>query len=633
MGARWLETIYRAALWLFPRAFREEYGEDLAQLVRDRRAELAEKPWQARLRFWIRVLEDVAIEAVAERASRLRAFAFRRPRRRKGVLNPSAARAKRVADSPEPERRASAARASRAKSEASIERREPWGWGPTALKGDRVMIDSFRQDLAYALRSIARAKAFTALVVLTFALAIGANTAIFSVLRGVLLEPLPFGRPEALVALWESKPSEGVVKSETSAGLFLDWRAKNQTLEDLTAWTFDTVVLQGDEESVALNAVLVYPNFFSVLELDPLFGRRFEMDDAPPGPGAVKGRNSATRGKAAILSHALWRDRFGSDPAVVGRTLRIDGEPLLVVAVMRPDVAAPTSSADLWIPVSLQSPIRWERHVRRYGVYGRLRHGATEAQAQQDLSRIAAELRSGEYKDLYEGWDARVVPLREEIVGGSRPTLLTAFAAVAVVLLIACVNIANMLLARSADRRREIALRAAMGAGRGRIVVQLLTESLFLAFLGGALGVGVARAGHELLLRFQPGIVPRVQELSLDAWAVAFAALVTLACGLAFGLAPAFHALRIDLQGSLQQSGGLGPTSGHGLSRARAALVAAQLALATVLVSGAGLLTRTSSSSGGSIRDSTPKGALLFVCSSTRGDTIRRKRSPSTSRD
>jgi hypothetical protein len=295
-----LETMYRASLVLFPRPFREKYGSDLVQLVRDRRAELEEKARAARVLFWLRAFADVLTESIAERASR---------------------------------------------PEDAIGRRRSRG------KESGIMMDSLRQDVSYALRSIARAPGFTGLIVLTFALAIGANTAIFGVLRGILLEPLPFGRPEALVALWESNPSEGVQRSETSAGLFLDWREKSQTLDDLAAWTWDTVVLQGDEDSEVLNAVLVYPNFFSVLELDPFFGRRFAFDDAPPGE----------RGKVVILSHALWRDRFGADAAIVGRTIRLDGSPHTVIAVMRPAVAAPSYDADLWIPASFVSPIRRSR--------------------------------------------------------------------------------------------------------------------------------------------------------------------------------------------------------------------------------------------------------------------------------
>ncbi len=540
------ERVYRLLLRLFPPPFREEYGEDVVQLFLDRRAELNGESRRARARFWTRSVADLMREAAEERVETL--FRGHRSERKRGS----------------------------------------------------GMWDALRLDVLYTLRSFSRTPGFTGLTVVTFALAIGANTAIFSVLNDVLLEPLPFGNPEALVAVWETSPTERIEKQETSAGLFLDWREKNQSLKDLTAWTWDTVVLEGDFETTSLNAVLVYPNFFSVLELEPLFGRRFVMEDAPPlrsAPAEVKpGTDRAPRGgmgKVVLVGHALWRDRLGADPSIVGKTLRIDGEAHTIVGVMRPDVAAPDSAADLWIPYSFQSPIRWERHSRRFTAYGRLRDGVDIGAAQEDFSRIAEELRSGEYRDIYEHWDALLVPLREEIVGASRPTLLFGLAAVGVVLLIACVNIANMLLARSAGRLREMALRTAMGAGRGRVIGLLITESLALAGAGGALGLLVARVTHQALLRFQPGILPRVEELSLDRWALGFACVVTALSGVLFGLAPAAQTLRLHVQKFLQQGGGRSATEGRGFTRARAVLVTAQLALATVLLCGAGLLVRT----------------------------------------
>ncbi len=524
------ERTYRTLLRLFPAEFREEYGEDVLQLLRDRHRELASSPCGVRAIFWIRAAADLVLEAAAERSQ-----LWIRKRRR------------------------------------------------NARKKGSGMFDGLRQDVVYALRTLARTPGFTALTIVTFALAIGANTAIFSVLNDVLLEPLPFGNPGRLVAVWETSAVERIDKSDTSAGLFLDWLEKNQSMKDLTGWTWDSVVLEGDFETEALNAVLVYPNFFSVLELDPLFGRSFATDDAAKG----------TRGKVVIVSHALWRDRLGADPGIIGKTLRIDGEAHEVVGVMREDVAAPDSSADLWIPYSFESPIRWERHQRRFIVYGRLREGVSIEAAQQDFSRIAEEMRAGEYRDIYERWDALLVPLQEEIVGRSRPTLLIGLAAVGVVLLIACVNIANMLLARSAGRRREMALRTAMGAARGRVVSLLLTESLILAAAGGALGLLVARATHQGILRFQPGILPRVEELSLDLWALGFACVVTALSGVLFGLAPAIQTLRLSVQKFLQQGGGRSATEGRAFTRTRAILVTAQLALATVLLCGAGLLART----------------------------------------
>lgn len=445
------------------------------------------------------------------------------------------------------------------------------------------MWDTLWQDLTYAIRTFARSPGFTAVAVITLALGIGANTAIFSVINGVLFQPLRFGQPNDLTVVWETSAAENVEKSETAAGTFLDWRERNQTMDDLTAWTWETFVLQSDDESVSLTGVLVYPNFLSVLRTDPLFGRAFTMDDAMPG----------RRGDVLLISHALWTDRWGGDPGVVGRTVRLDGRPLTIVGVMPPDVAAPDTEAQLWQPVGFYSPMRWERHNRRLTVYGRLKPGVTLAQAQGDLSRVAAQLREGQYADIYRGWDARVVPLRDEIVGDSRATLVVAFAAVGLVLLIACVNIANMLLARAAARQREIAVRSALGAGQGRITRQVLTESVILGLGGGLLGVGFAAFTHRLLLSFQPGIIPRAEELALDSAALGFAVGVSVLTGLLFGLAPVLQSTRVDLQEALKEGGSRSATAGRRQNRLRALLVTAQLALATVLLCGAGLLIRT----------------------------------------
>jgi predicted permease len=531
--------MYRALLCVFPTRFRREYGADMLQLFRARQREAS--GW-SRVSAWMRLVRDVVIHAPLEHAHQLR----------------SASRIRHAPSSPPPRH--------------------------VAQKGWHAMLDTTRQDIKYAVRTFVRSPGFTAVAILTLALGIGANTAIFGVINGVLLRPLPLGDPERLTVVWERNQSDGIEKSAASTGIFLDWRERTRTFTDLTAWIFTNFTIQEDDNaSIALDGVLVYPNFFDVLRTSPLIGRAFTADDAPPGQ----------RGTVALISYRLWQDRWGADPDIVGRTVRLDGRPTTIVGVMRPDVAAPDPAADVWLPAAFTAPVRWVRHNRSLLVYGRLAPGATIAQAQEDVARIAAELAQGEFADIYEGWDAVIEPMQEQVVGNARATLLVAFATVGLVLLIACVNIANMLLARAAARQREIAVRAALGAGRNRIARQLLTESVLLGLAGGAVGIGFGVVTHRLILTFQPGIIPRAEELHIDLMALGFAVGASLLTGLLFGLAPAAHSLRLDLQDALKQGGGKGATGSKTHNRLRGTLVASQLALATILLCGTGLLTRT----------------------------------------
>ena len=445
------------------------------------------------------------------------------------------------------------------------------------------MLDILRQDVKFAARGFANAPLFTTLAVLTLALGIGANTAIFSIVEGVLLKPLRFGHPDRLVALGERNPSDGIDFTATAAGTFVDWREQNETLQDLTSWAWDTSILESDGEPRVLNTVLVYPNFFSVLQLKPMIGRGFAAGDTEPGkPGNV-----------AVISHQLWRDRWGADSAVIGRKVILDGRPVTIVGVMVPGVAAPDTDADIWMPQEFRSVTRWDRYARYFQVYGRLRDGVTLDQARADMSRIAAGHRSGEYSDIYKDWDVAVQPLKDRIVGDVRPTLMVAFAAVGLVLLIACVNIANLQLARATSRSREIAVRTALGAGRTRITRQLLTENVMLAIAGGAAGLAVGGLFYRLLLAFQPEILPRAEELSQDSLTLGFALLISLLTGVLFGLAPAWQARGMNVQGTLTQGGSRSTTAGRRHQRMLSTLVAGQVALAVVLLSGATLLIRT----------------------------------------
>lgn len=529
-------------LGLYPRSFRIEHASDVLQLIEDRWEEAKGSGARIAVAFWARQVGTVARGAMIER------------------FHPSDRRGHSWLKRP-------------------VGNRRP------ALRdgGSRSFVDGLRQDIRFAIRSFRRQPGFTATAVATLSLGIGANTAIFGVVNAVLVRPLPFMEPSRLVTITEENPEQPTESGFASGGVLLDWRERNRTFSDLTAWGRDNLIVETETDAVVLDAGLVYPNFFTVLGLVPMFGRGFVMDDA------VEGK----MGAFAIISHALWRDRWGADPGVVGSTVRIGGTPIEIVGVMPPDVVAPEPDIDLWVPVRFNAPQPWSRYHRWLTVIGRMSPEASLSAARDDMARISTDLEAGPFADVYRGYRAEVTPLQDVVVGGVRATLWVAFAAVGLVLLIACVNIANMLLARASAREREIAVRAALGAGRGRIVRQMLTESVLLAAVAGVVGVGFAHLTHGLLLASEPGILPRFTDLGLDGSAVGFALGASVVTGLLFGLVPALHGTRADVASSLTHAGGRTATAGAGQRSARAVLIAGQLAVTTVLLCGAGLLIRT----------------------------------------
>jgi len=436
------------------------------------------------------------------------------------------------------------------------------------------VIGQLAQDLRYGIRLLRRSPAFAAVAVLTLALGIGANTAIFSVVNAVLLRPLPFPEPTRLVRVWESSPTN---KSNVVMPLnFFAWRDRNRSFQHIAAISSWTANITGHGQPLAASGMRVTPEFFDVLEVHPLLGRAFIAGDGIPGH----------EGKV-ILSHAFWQSRFAGDPSVIGRTITMNGAPATIVGVMPRDFRFPGWKAELWVPMPT------ERVRGRYlSTIARLKPGVSIAQAQADMSAIARQL-AAEYPDMNKGWSAQVVPFLDDLTENVRLPLLVLLAAVGLVLLIACANVANLLLMRAAGRSREMALRAALGAGRCRILQQLLSESLLLALAGWAAGLALGYGGLHALLGLIPESVslPRAESIRLDSGVFLFAFGVSLLTAVLFGLAPAIQTSRPQLQSALQQGSLRGGVGGGRIFRR--SLVVAEIALALLLLAGAGLLLRS----------------------------------------
>lgn len=435
-------------------------------------------------------------------------------------------------------------------------------------------------DFRHALRSLANAPAFTAIAIATLALGIGFNTAVFSVVDAVLLRPLAYARPAELVRVFDRSPSKGIPRFSASPRNFVDWREQNATLSGMAAFSGDDATLLEGREPERLRAEDVSPALFPVLGVPPLLGRTFDPDDEKPGGPDV-----------AVLSWSLWQRRFGGDPSIVGRSLRFEDARRVVIGVMPRDFRFPSRSADIWFPLALTEQNLSNRGQHWLGVLGRLKPGRSVAQAQADFDTIAARLAAA-YPAKNAGWSEEVVPLSEAISGDSRKPLRLLVVAVAFVLLLACVNVSNLLLARGLARRREVAIRTAIGASRGRIVRQFLAETLVLALSGGALGTLGAVWLTAALVRLGGDALPRSAEISVDARSLLFALAAGLAAAALAGLLPAFSASGSVDSEALRESPGRA-TSGRRAATLRRILLAAQLALALVLLVGASLLLRS----------------------------------------
>ncbi len=457
--------------------------------------------------------------------------------------------------------------------------RVPRGPAPHPGGGSSLASD-LGADLRHALRSLGRSPGFTVVVILTMALGIGANTAVFSVLSGVVLRPLPFPEPAEIVVLTESNLAQGWTSFRVSPLNYWDWRERSRSMAHLAAYQEATVAFAADERPESLAAFRVSEDFLEILGGAPSLGRGLTDADLVPGAEAV-----------AVLSHGLWERAFGGDPGALGRVVSLDGAPHRVVGILQEGFdGLPGREVDLLLPLVAQPYWHTSRGSHHLVALGRLRPGTTVEQARAEFSSIAAAL-AAEYPDTNEGWGAVVRPLDEVVRGEVRPQILVFMACVALILLIACANLANMMLARANSRGREIAVRATLGAGRGRIVRHLLAESILLSVAGGALGVGLAFLGVGALRSGWPDLLPGMESVRVDGTVLLFALALAIGSGLLFGLAPALRGVGGSLQESLRR-GGRGVV-GHGARRLRGGLVTAEVSLAVVLLVGTGLLLRS----------------------------------------
>jgi putative ABC transport system permease protein len=523
---------FRLLLRLYPRSFRNRFEHEMVEFFRARRNEQRHRrgAWGA-LRLWTHLVTDVVTSAPREYA---RAAATEATTRSLPFASPD-------------------------------------------YPPETQPMDTLRQDIRYALRTLARHPAFTAVAALTLALGIGANTAIFSVVDAVLLQPLPWPESDRLVSIFGLRGDERIGVSYLD---FTDLRRETKAFAELGVGRGQSVNLTGGEAPDRLYGMFVTAGTLRLLGASVSQGRL--LNDAET--------EVATKEPSVVINDAMWRTRLGSRPDVVGRTLVLNGEPFTVVGIMRPGFVDPFSTPDVWLPIGY-FPNRGELAARGRGtvaVYGKLARGVTLASARQEIGSITRRL-----AEIYPATNARISagaePIETSVVGDARTPLYIVLASVAVVLLIACANVANLQLARATARQRELSVRAALGAGRSRLVRQLLTENVMLSLAGGLGGIGIAYAGVRWFASAAPTVLPVIGQITLNTTVLVFAGVVTLATGLVFGLAPAWSATRARLQDALTIRADFGAAR----MRAHNAVVVAQVALCVVLLVSAGLLTRS----------------------------------------
>ncbi|MBO0719633.1 MAG: ABC transporter permease [Blastocatellia bacterium] len=450
--------------------------------------------------------------------------------------------------------------------------RDVWGLGWLELLG---------QDLRYGLWMLRRNLGFTFVAILTLTLGIGATTGIFSILNVVLLQPFPYNRPERLVMVWERNTRRGNDQITASGLIYKDWVEQNQAFETMAAFSPRTYILSGEDETERVQGVAATASLFPLLGINPDYGSTFLPEDEDPG-----------RNRIVILSHGLWQRRFGSDKAILGSAITIDNLKYTVIGIMPPEFEFPLQleKAELWVPLFLNLG-HDNRGAHNWRVIARLKPGVTLEQAQADMNIIARRLEQ-QYPDSNTGMGVNVLSLRDQIAGKIRMSLLVLFGAVCLVLLIACANVANLLLARSAVRQKEIAIRAAVGASRPRLIRQMLTESILLGLLGSGLGLALAYWSVKFLVAIGPDSVFRVREIGIDWRVLGFTLLVALVTGVIFGLAPALQATKANLNEWLKEGSGRA-TMNPDRSRVHNLLVVFEVAMALLLLIGAGLMIKS----------------------------------------
>lgn len=443
-------------------------------------------------------------------------------------------------------------------------------------------IEDLVQDLRYGVRVLIKSPVFTTVAVLSLALGIGANTAIFSVVNNLMLRPLPYPDSQQIVDVWHTPPQEsfpGLSRFSVSPGNYLDWKSQNASFEQMAAYGYAGFSLSTGDDPVAVIGAAVSSDFFSVLRSNASQGRTFFPEEEQQG-----------RDQVVVIGHGLWQRAFGANPNLIGQTVTLNSQSFTVIGIMPAGFQFPRE-ADLWVPLAWDDNERQTRSIHDYIVIARLKQDISLAQAQAEMSTISSRLEQ-QYPEANKGWGAVVIPLQEDLIGDIRPALLVLFSAVGFVLLIACANVANLMLARGANRQKEIAIRIALGAGRARIVRQLLSESILLAAAGGLLGLLLASWGSKLLMQLSADSLPNPGEIGIDKWALGFTLLVSFGAGIVAGIAPAFQFTKADTSETLKQ--GTGRSGGSSVKQStRKALVIFEVALSLILLIGAGLMIRS----------------------------------------